>query len=207
MYQVRDGTSGKPLNFKLHDTRGIEKDQGIDSHELCFLLDGHIPDRYQFNPLVPISTDTKGFVADPHLSEKIHCVVFVFDGSTVDVIPEKVIERIKTIQGRMIKRGVPQVVLLTKIDKVCEATNENLSMVFYSTVIQALVDKVSQIMGLPRSHILPVKNYEAEIELDNNVSILALLTLHQMLHFSDDYMYNYLDQIEESRLRTLKIWE
>ncbi|XP_071161983.1 interferon-induced protein 44-like [Mytilus edulis] len=207
MYQIRNTTSGEPLNFRIHDTRGIEADQGIDAHEMCFLLDGHIPDRHQLNPSVPLSTDIPGFVASPHLSEKIHCVVFVIDGSTVDVIPEKVIEKMKTLQSRMNQRGVPQVVLLTKIDKMCETTAENLSKVFFSSVIQETINRVSQIIGLPRSHILPIKNYESEMELNENVNILTLLTLQQMLHFSDDYMCNYLDEIEEEKVQKLSIRE
>lgn len=47
MYQTRNWTSGKPLNFRLHNTRGMEADQGIDVQEMCFILDGHIPDRQQ----------------------------------------------------------------------------------------------------------------------------------------------------------------
>ncbi|XP_063427095.1 interferon-induced protein 44-like [Mytilus trossulus] len=207
MYQIRNGQSGTPMNFRLHDTRGLEADQGIDSHEMNYLLDGNLPDRHQFNPSVPISGDTLGFVGSPSLSDKIHCVIFVLDGSIVDVIPEKVIERMKNLQLRMNQRGIPQVVLLTKIDKVCEATAEDISQVFYSPIIQETVDRVSQIMGLPRSHILPIKNYESEMELNENVNILALLTLQQVLHFADDYMYNYLDQIEEGKVRQLHIRE
>lgn len=69
---------------------------------------------------------------------------------------------------------------------MCEITSEDLSEVFYSTVIQETVDRVSQIIGLPSSHILPFKNYEAEMELSNNINILTLLTLHKMLRFCDD---------------------
>lgn len=98
-------------------------------------------------------------------------------------------------------------VLLTKIDKMCEFTSEDLSDVFYSTVIQETVDRVSQIIGLPSSHIFPFKNYEAEMELSNNVNILTLLTLHKMLRFCDDYLDNYLDQIEEGKLQKLSIRE
>jgi hypothetical protein len=47
MYQVRTGISGKPMNFKLHDTIGLEADQGIAEHEICYLLDGNLPDRHQ----------------------------------------------------------------------------------------------------------------------------------------------------------------
>lgn len=71
---------------------------------------------------------------------------------------------------------------------MCQQTEQNLSNVFYSTQIRNTVDKIAQIMGLPRGHIFPVKNYESETDLDDNVSILALLPLRQMLHFADDYI-------------------
>lgn len=79
-----------------------------------------------------------------------------------------------------------------------------MSQVFYSPIIKEAVDSVSQIMGLPRSHILPMKNYESEMELDDT---LALMTLLQVLRFSDDYMYNYLDLLEEGKLKQLNIRE
>ena len=93
--------------------------------------------------------------------------------------------------------------LLTKIDRVCEITGEDLSQVFHSQTIQETVDRVSQIMGLPRSHILPIKNYELEIDVNDYVNILALLSLQQMFHFADDFMYNYLDQLEDAKMQQL----
>ncbi|XP_071162519.1 interferon-induced protein 44-like [Mytilus edulis] len=206
-YQIRNGTSGKALNFRLHDTRGLEADQGMDAHGMCYLLDGNLPDRFQFNPSAPVTPDITGFVAKPQFADKIHCVVIVIDGSTVDVMPEKVIEKMKGFQIHMNQRGIPQLVLLTKIDKVCEATSEDLSQVFSSPVVQETVDRVSQILGLPRSNILPIKNYESEIELQDNVNILTLLTLQQLLNSTDDYMFNYLDQIEDEKLQQLNIRE
>ena len=35
------------MNFRLHDTRGLEADQGIDGHEINFIVDGNLPDRHQ----------------------------------------------------------------------------------------------------------------------------------------------------------------
>ncbi|CAC5374801.1 unnamed protein product [Mytilus coruscus] len=142
MYQIRNSVSWKALNFRLHDIRGLEADQGMDAHGMCYLLD-----------------------------------------------------------------GIPQIVLLTKIDKVCEASSEDLSQVFFSPVVQETVDRFSQILGLPRSNILPIKNYESEIELQDNVNILTLLTLQQILNSADDYMFNYLDQIEDGKLQQLNIRE
>jgi len=60
----------------------------------------------QFNSSPPVPSDTAGFVPSPQLSDKIHCVVFVLDGSTADVMPEKVIEKMKTLQNRMNQRGM-----------------------------------------------------------------------------------------------------
>ena len=46
MYQVRNGRKGKPLIFRLCDTRGLEKDDGIDTHEFCYISDGNTPDKF-----------------------------------------------------------------------------------------------------------------------------------------------------------------
>jgi hypothetical protein len=47
MYQVRNGPTGKPMHFRLHDTRGLEADQGIDNQEISYIVDGNLPDRHQ----------------------------------------------------------------------------------------------------------------------------------------------------------------
>ncbi|XP_069125502.1 interferon-induced protein 44-like [Argopecten irradians] len=207
MYQIRDGYAGRPLNFRLCDTRGLEEDQGLDDHEICYLLDGHVPDRFQFNPAVPLSPEVMGFVKGPGLGDRIHCVAFVVDSSTVDVISEKVLERIKNMQTKMNQRSIPQVVLLTKIDRICELVTDEISDVFVSPTVKECVDRVAMVMGLPRSHILPVKNYECEVELDQDVNILSLLCLRQVLHFSDDYLYNQLDQIEAEKIAQTQMKE
>jgi hypothetical protein len=62
-----------------------------------------------------------------------------------------------------------------------------MSQVFYSPIIKEAVDSVSQIMGLPRSHILPMKNYESEMELDDGVNTLALMTLLRNESGTDKY--------------------
>ena len=89
--------------------------------------------------------------------------------------------------------GIPQMILLTKIDKVCPKVEEDVSQVFRSVAILEQVEKVSQLLGTPRNNMLPIKNYETEIELNDNINILALIALSQMLRASEDYMFNFLD--------------
>ncbi|KAL3875141.1 hypothetical protein ACJMK2_038069 [Sinanodonta woodiana] len=193
MYQVRSSASSKPLPFRLCDTRGLEEAQGLDAHEVSFIIGGNVPDGYQFNPSVPFSQETPGYIKAPSLKDMVHCIAYVLDGSTVDVIPEKTLEKMKAIQAKMNQSGVPQVVLLTKVDKVCHNVEKDLSFIFKSGLISDLVDKVSQVMGLPRGHVLPIKNYEKELELDTKISILSLLALRQMLRFSQDFLFNFLE--------------
>ncbi|XP_033754629.1 interferon-induced protein 44-like isoform X2 [Pecten maximus] len=198
-YQIRHGPDCTPLKFRLCDTRGLEEDDGLDGQEICYLLDGHVPEKYKFNPSVPLTPDVTGFVKNPTLSERMHCVVFVIDASTVDVMPKKVMESIKAIQTRINQRGIPQAVLLTHIDGICEPTSEDLSKVYFSVAVKECAEKVSMMMGLPQQQVFPVKNYHREADLEQNVNILSLRSLRKILNFVDDFLYNKLDDIETEK--------
>uniref|UniRef100_A0A8W8M6I3 TLDc domain-containing protein n=1 Tax=Magallana gigas TaxID=29159 RepID=A0A8W8M6I3_MAGGI len=194
-YKVKDFSKGKFLNFRLCDTRGFEEEFALDAQEISFILDGNIPDRYQFNPLVPFTPDTPGYIKDPNMKDKIHCVAFVIDGSTVDVMSDTVQKRMKDLQVRMNHRGLPQVVFLTKLDKICPDVNDDVKNTFTSTAVCDAVEKVAEIMGLPRAHVLPVKNYESETKLKPALDILLMQALQRCLDFADDYMDEQLDKM------------
>ena len=89
--------------------------------------------------------------------------------------------------------GVPQMILLTKIDKVCHIVEKDVSQVFRSSAILEQVEKVSQLFGVPRHNVLPIKNYEKEMKLDENVNILALIGLLEILRASEDFLYNNIE--------------
>lgn len=55
--------------------------------------------------MVPYAPDSHGCSKDPDLKDKIHCVAFVIDGSTIDVISDKVQTQMKDLQVRMNHRG------------------------------------------------------------------------------------------------------
>ena len=88
-------------------------------------------------------------------------------------------------------------VVLTKVDKVCQYVAEDPGTLFYSSAVRDLVEQVSELVGLPRAHVLPVKNYEKEMDLVYSVDVPALISLRQMLRFADDYLYNYLDEDDD----------
>lgn len=196
MYQVRSSSSSEPLKFRLCDTRGLEETQGVDANDVTYLLDGNVPDGYHFNPSLPISSEIQGFKKNTTLKDRIHCVCIVIDGSTAGVLPEKMLEKIKAIQSKIHIRGIPQIVLLTKVDKISESVATDTAEIFKNKAVQEQVEKVSQLFGVPINHVLPVRNYIREIEVDQDINILALLTLRQILRVTEDYMFNFLDDVQ-----------
>ncbi|XP_078493344.1 interferon-induced protein 44-like [Ciona intestinalis] len=188
-YQVRNGREGKDLNFKIVDTMGIEEERrkGFDPTELPYLLDGHVSDNHQFDPSGNISPEMPGFQKLPKLPEKIHCCIFVIDATSVSSLSDELLNKLNDMRTKITGRGIPIIVLMTKIDKACDQTRGDVSLVYKSATIQHLIAQTSSKIGVPVSHVLPVKNYTHEIELDPWVDVLALSALQQMLRFTDNY--------------------
>lgn len=85
---------------------------------------------------------------------------------------------------------VPLMVFETKIDKVCSDVDKDVEEVFYSETVKSSVDKVADVIAIPRSHVFPIKNYEKEGSLQTGISILAMRALKQALLFSEDFLEN-----------------
>ena len=62
------------------------------------------------------------------------------------------------------------------------------SLMFHSNAVSETVNKTSDVMGLPRGHIYPIRNYESETTLDTNFDILLLQALKQSVSFADDFI-------------------
>ncbi|XP_062573345.1 interferon-induced protein 44-like [Saccostrea cucullata] len=179
----------------------MEKALSIKEEDLRFMLDGNLPNHYIFNPVDSASAKVPGFVKDPTLKDRMHVVVFVIDGSTLDVLPEDTLKKLKDFKTMVVDRGIPQLVLLTKMDKVCVFVEKDISNMFVSEVVEGLVNKAADVIGIPRSHVLPEKNYEKETLLNTNVNILALGALRQALLFADDFLENQFE-IEQENSRS-----
>jgi hypothetical protein len=76
---------------------------------------------------------------------------------------------------------VPQLAILTKIDKVYGLVEEDISNAYQSEVFQSFISKAADVIGIPGSHVLPVQNYQSETELRADVDKLALVALYQVL--------------------------
>ncbi|XP_066482243.1 interferon-induced protein 44-like [Tiliqua scincoides] len=192
-YGVKNKHTGQPLPIVFCDTMGLEEKQGagLDMDEVANLLKGHVPDRYQFNPSNAIHPNVPGYIKRPDLKDQIHCVVFIIDGSKVEILPEKLEEKLKDIRRKAIRFGVPQLVLMTKVDEISPLLEEDVSRVYRSKAVQRQMQLIEGKFGIPLNQIVPVKNYSSELELRNDVDILILLAVRQILRSSESYLDNF----------------
>ncbi|KAH0618477.1 hypothetical protein JD844_017726 [Phrynosoma platyrhinos] len=184
-YQIKNENNGKPLPIIFCDTMGLEERQGVGLaiDEVPNLLQGHVPDRYQRNSL--------GYVKCPSLKDQIHCVVFVIDGSKVEILPDNLGEKLREIRRKSNKFGVPQLVILTKVDEICPSLGENVLDVYRSRTVEKQMQLTAERFGFPLCQIVPVKNYSSELDLKDNVDILILMAVRQMLRLADSYLDDF----------------
>ncbi|XP_070687688.1 interferon-induced protein 44-like [Pempheris klunzingeri] len=199
-YSIKVGRKGKPLPIILCDTMGLEENTGagLDVDDIVSILKGHLPDSYQFNPFTPLQSESKGYRKSPKLNDKIHCVAYVIDACKISIMPTKLEEKLDVIRRKVNKMGIPQLVLLTKVDEACPFVSEDIRNVYKSSYIKEMMQEVAARVGMPLSCVIPVKNYSKELELDLSCDILLLSAIIQMLRFADNYFDDISDQLSNT---------
>ncbi|XP_051788711.1 interferon-induced protein 44-like [Erpetoichthys calabaricus] len=187
-YAVYDSKSGKTLPFTFCDIMGLEPYSvgGIHVKDIINVIRGYIPDNYKFNPMEAKEV-CKTCTEQPSLADKVHCIVYVIDASVVNLLEKELQNKFDEIHEEAHRLGIPQLVLLAKVDLTCNIVKDDLTKVYQSRYIHEKVIKVSQMVGVPVSCILPVKNYWWETELDMKVDILTLKALQQILRQSEAF--------------------
>ncbi|XP_052802950.1 interferon-induced protein 44-like isoform X2 [Mya arenaria] len=203
--QLTPYTFGDNASLQLYDTRGIAETDTLDLLQCNFILDGHVPDFYEMSPTHLLKCDDAEFRQHAALKNKIHCAVFVLDDLIVGDMSKSMLQKLLTYRDLLTRKEIPQAALITKIDNLCEKSAENTRNTFLSPAVKDLVDNVADLLQLPRNSILPVKNYEEELEIDENINILALLAIRQILFFAEDYLENM--KVKQSRrVDAIHVW-
>ncbi|XP_075944359.1 interferon-induced protein 44-like isoform X2 [Anarhichas minor] len=196
-YSVKAGRGGKPLPIILCDTMGLEESTGagLDGDDIISILKGHLPDTYQFNPSAPLHSEASGYRKSPGLEDQIHCVAYVIDACKVSIMPAKLEQKLEAIRRKLNLMGIPQLVLLTKVDEACPLVSQDISNIYRSGYVEEMMQEVSARLGVPVSCVVPVKNYSKEFELDQNCDILLLTAVIQMLRSVDGYFEELSDRL------------
>ncbi|XP_078416812.1 interferon-induced protein 44-like isoform X2 [Cetorhinus maximus] len=191
-YTFRGGKGDTSAPLILCDTMGLAEDteSGMHSDDLISIIKGHVPNKYRFNPTCPIQADTNGYIKSATIGVQIHCVAYVIDASKLTMLSPEMKKKIHAIQSQINQLEIPQIVLLTKVDKECPLVANDLEMVYRSDLISNKVTEIGQQLGIPISCIIPVKNYWSDHELDYATDVLILSALVQILRYADDYFEN-----------------
>ncbi|KAM7317806.1 hypothetical protein ACRRTK_022543 [Alexandromys fortis] len=187
-YSIKYRGDDSPLPFVLCDSLGLSQNAGLHTDDLASILTGHTPDRYQFNSKKPITPDHPNYIHDPLLKDRIHCVVLVFDISSVEHLSYGMVAKIKRIRKMLIKCGFLHVVLLTHVDRLELISKGNLIDIYNCEPVKLKLEAFHRDFGFAFSDILVVSNYVSEWDLDPVKGRLILLALRHILYTANDFL-------------------
>ncbi|XP_072314220.1 interferon-induced protein 44-like [Eucyclogobius newberryi] len=198
-YTMKAGKGGPAVPLVLCDTMGLEEgtDAGLNPDDVINICKGHVQDRYQFSQSASLQEGTPGYRKHVTLKDKIHCVVYVLDAGRVSLMGQKMLDKLRTIRKKANHMGVPQILLMTKIDEACPLVEKDFKNVYHSVYLQKKAREVSESLGIPLSCIVPVRNYCTELELNPDVDILLLSAVELMLNYTDSFFENLAPEDQE----------
>uniref|UniRef100_A0A8C7QLS9 TLDc domain-containing protein n=1 Tax=Oncorhynchus mykiss TaxID=8022 RepID=A0A8C7QLS9_ONCMY len=169
---------GKPTALTLCDVLALGDGErtGLTLTDALAVIKGYAPE----------GSETSGYRPVPSINDQIHCAVFVLNACQIMSTSDDLTETLRTLQAEIADLDIPQVVLLTHVDQVCHAIQEDVKFVYSSRILQEKMQKAAEVVGLPVSYVLPVKNYSSELSVSCNTDILLLSAVHHILQAVDD---------------------
>ncbi|XP_052399194.1 interferon-induced protein 44 isoform X2 [Carassius gibelio] len=185
-YRIRSADADLPYEFC--DIKGLEPEKISECQpdDIVKTIYGHVKEGYKFEEK-SLTSDDDHYIQNPSLSDQAFCVVYVIDANTIHLAADdKIItEKLKLIRQAISDKGIPQVIVMTKVDEACPLVNNDLKMVYRSEKIKKKMELCSAKVGVPMSYIFPVKNYHNEIDTNDDVDVLILKALDQIVRSAD----------------------
>uniref|UniRef100_A0A3B1JI41 G domain-containing protein n=1 Tax=Astyanax mexicanus TaxID=7994 RepID=A0A3B1JI41_ASTMX len=181
------------LPFVLYDTMGLDSGDNAGMHPDDFItaVKGHMKEGYQFNPLNPLNENSPYYWENPSLSDRMHCLLFVIPADRISIMDSVIIQKMKTIKNAATAMGLPQVILMTRVDQACTLTNNDLHYVYNSKKIKDKMLECQRALDIKMNCIFPVKNYHEETDISEDVNCLMLHALTRIVQWADDYVDKY----------------
>ncbi|XP_044222619.1 interferon-induced protein 44-like [Thunnus albacares] len=189
-HKIRRGTSNSFYPIVFNDIMGLEEGtgQGVQAEDIKLAMMGRVKEGYKFNPVSALSDSDPGYNPSPSPDDRVHVLVCILSANAAE-IKESVLQKMKGIRETARDLGIPQMMMITKIDEACVETEKNLRNVYKSKYLKKKMKDFSSAVGIPMNCILSVKNYNEEINLINDVDTLILSALRLMIDFGDDFIH------------------
>ncbi|KAK2887776.1 hypothetical protein Q8A67_016004 [Cirrhinus molitorella] len=185
-FAIKSG--GKKLPFIVKDVMGLESKvlAGAQPEDIINAVFGHVKHSYKFDEKQAITDKDSCYTKDTKLSDQSFCLVYVIAADTIQLVDDQLTNKLKIIRQRISDQGIPQVIVLTKVDEACPLVQKNLQKVYTSKKIKERMEMCHMKTGVPLTDIFPVKNYHNEIETDDGIDVLILKALEHIVQNAND---------------------
>ncbi|XP_063065178.1 interferon-induced protein 44-like [Engraulis encrasicolus] len=187
----------KSLSVVLSDMAGLGEGSSLTLHDALAVIKGHVPDGHKFSAFSPVGSDTAGYVKEPSLADRVHCVVYVVNASEMSTYSKTMTSTLQQLRKHVSALGVHQVALVTHIDKVHVNTSD-MSQVYCSTPLKNVMEQASAVLGMPVSSMVPVKNYSMELHTERHTDTLLLQALELILQYVDLHLKEHAEQAKQA---------
>ncbi|TWW58128.1 Interferon-induced protein 44-like [Takifugu flavidus] len=140
-YLIKGVEERTSLNLALCDTMGLSEGTGrgftVTTSSASF----------KFSPTSPMTPETAGYVAAPTLNRKIHCVVYVMDASTVSDVSAALKKKLREIRQRVTSLNIPQLVLMTKVDRADPSVIKDIRNVYESEIFREKAEQLAALLA------------------------------------------------------------
>nr|XP_055062644.1 interferon-induced protein 44-like [Misgurnus anguillicaudatus] len=181
-YEIRN-ERGEVLPFVISDIMGLEAEtlSGLQVEDIISTILGHVMENYKFKEGKAITFEDEYYNHNPSVSDQTFCLVYIIAAETVNLIQPLLFEKLKIVRERISEKGIPQVIVMTKVDEACPLVKNDLRKIYTSKKIKNQMEKCSIEVGVPMNNIFPVKNYHDEIDTNDEVDVLILKAVDQIV--------------------------
>ncbi|XP_029968425.1 interferon-induced protein 44-like [Salarias fasciatus] len=180
---------GDYYKFVFNDIMGIEdgSGRGVHVNDIKLAMMGNVMENHKFNPVSPLSSGDPGYNQSPSPDDRIHVLVCILSANASE-IQDSVLQKMRDVREAANDLGIPQLLIVTKVDEACPETQKSLRNVYRSKHVKKKMAEFSSKVGIPMNFILPVKNYSEEISTNPDVDTLILSILRLIIDFGDDFL-------------------
>lgn len=195
----------KELNdIILFDVMGVEAvhNQGILTEDIEMCLDGNVEESYKFDPRSKKRIEGKVF------GQEIHCVMYCIDAESIfQEVIEPVQKKMQEIESELKIKAQDRIVLVTKIDTICDETRQDIRRIFHSKKVQKAVEMAARVFKVSLNQVHPIKNYTDEVEINEYKNIPLLLALSKAVDFGTDFLRNKADKARRTSQQQKEVAE
>ncbi|XP_051244171.1 interferon-induced protein 44-like isoform X4 [Dicentrarchus labrax] len=175
-------------SFIFNDTMGLQLNNGVHVEDIKLALNGHVTEGHKFSLEHQLKEKDEGYNSSPTLDDRVHVLVSVVPAGSVSSLSDEVLKKMREVRMTASEMGIPQLGILTRVDEACPKVKTDLKNIYKSKYLKQQVEKFSVLLGISLNCNFLVKNYNSEINTNDDINVLILGALRQMITSGEDFL-------------------